>query len=118
MTQEAAEPQKPTQNFEQFESTRFPTYHQAHVFATLKFDELTGEKRDRDFNSDKYRVRIRRRAGQGKETFDVVSYRHLSLRKPAAKEAAPEPTPDQPAAPAEKPKMKAKERRAREKKTA
>ena len=109
MTQEAAEP-KNVRNFEKFESTRFPTYHQAQVFATLKFDELTGEKRDRDFNGPNYRVRIRKRSNQGKESFDVVSYRKIGT----AATPTPEPTPPETEQAPEKKKVKAKERRARE----
>lgn len=115
MTQDTAEP-KNVQNFEKFESTRFPSYGQAQAFAALKFDELTGEKRDRDFSGPSHRVRIRKRLSQGKESFDVVSYRRIG----AATSPTPEPTPPETeAAPAEKKaRVKAKDRRAREQKTA
>lgn len=114
MTQESAEP-KNIRNFEKFESTRFPTYQQAQVFATLKFDELSGEKKERDFSGPNHRVRIRRRSNQGRECFDVVSYRKIGAQ------AAPIPEPTPPVTEEvleKKPRVKAKDRRAREQKTA
>jgi hypothetical protein len=95
MTQENVEQskEKNSQRYERFESKRFETYGQAHVFACLKFDELTGIKKDKEFDSPDFRLRIRRRHVQERDFFDVISFKRLGLKE--EKSASPEYSSEQ-----------------------
>lgn len=73
-----------SQKYEKFESKKFESYDEANTFASLKFNELTGTKANKDFNSSDYRVRIRRRNDQNHSVFDVVSMRRIGLNVKSA----------------------------------
>lgn len=117
MTQETVEqPKHNPQKYRQISSVRFKNYAEAKLSAVKAFSELTGELfklAPTDLTAPSHKVRVKRRVDSGREFFDVVSYASIEIKKAEEIKTAPaEVTP----AEEEKPREKAKARRAREQK--
>lgn len=118
MTQETVEqPKHNPQKYRQISTVRFKNYAEARISAVKAFSELTGELfklAPTELTAPSHKVRVKRRQDAGREFFDVVSYASIEAKK--AEEVQTAPAEVTAVVTEEKPREKAKDRRAREQK--